>query len=164
MNRYALESVPYRVTTYDAEGNILDVSSGYISVLLPKQTLAIAETTYLPENAKASQVIVQIAQRGNYEESEALPAFTSENTNFQAGSFSSKITGTIINPYAKDITNLRVYAIAYDAAGGIIGGGFTFIDFVPATGKAAADVSVTVAGTPASVELYATLSGLSEFK
>ncbi len=48
------------------------------------------------------------------------------------------------------------------AANQIIGGGFTFLDFVPAAGSAAASVPVTTNGEPARVELYAALSALSQ--
>ncbi len=48
------------------------------------------------------------------------------------------------------------------AADQIIGGGFTFLDFVPAAGSAAVSVPVTTNGEPARVELYAALSALSQ--
>jgi len=57
-----------------------------------------------------------------------------------------------------------VSAIAYDEAGEIIGGGFTYLDFVPANGKAAVEVSITSTGIPATTELYAIVSGLSDFE
>jgi hypothetical protein len=74
------------------------------------------------------------------------------------------VTGQIVSPYGSEITNLRVAAIAYDAAGEIIGGGYTFLDFVPANGKAAVEVSVTTAEEPTTVELYAAVSDLSEIE
>ena len=58
---------------------------------------------------------------------------------------------------------MKVSAIAYNENGEIIGSGFTFLDFAPANGKAAVEVSVTVDGTPTSVEIFATFSSLSEF-
>jgi len=51
---------------------------------------------------------------------------------------------------------------ATGAANQIIGGGFTFLDFVPAAGSVAASVPMTTNGEPARVELYAALSALSQ--
>jgi len=65
------------------------------------------------------------------------------------------------SPYQKDLENIRVAAVAYDEAGNIIGGGFTYLDFVPANGQAAVEVSITTSGVPATVELYPTISGLT---
>jgi hypothetical protein len=62
---------------------------------------------------------------------------------------------------AKDVKEVLAYVLAYDSAGKIIGGGFTFLDFVPANGQTAAEVSVKVNGTPGKIEMYATVSGLS---
>ena len=47
-------------------------------------------------------------------------------------------------------------------AGEIIGAGFTYLDFVPANGKAAVEVGITSAGKPATVELHAAVSALSD--
>jgi len=73
------------------------------------------------------------------------------------------VTGEVISPYTKDITNIRVSAIGYNEAEEIIGGGFTYLDFVPANGKAAVEVSITSSETPATADLYAAVSALSDF-
>ena len=93
-----------------------------------------------------------------------MPAFTGENVSFQADRFSSTVTGQIVSPYTKDVTNVKAMAVAYNEAGEIVGGGFSYVDFVPAGGKAAVEVQVVVTGTPAKVELYATVSSLSDLK
>lgn len=56
---------------------------------------------------------------------------------------------------------MLVVTVAYDEAGKIIGGGFTFVDFVSPKGTAPVEISATMSGTPAKIELYPTLSGLS---
>ena len=55
----------------------------------------------------------------------------------------------IKSPYKKDASQLRVSALAFDGPGAIIGGGYTYLDFVPAEGQAAAEVSVVTSGQPA---------------
>lgn len=160
---YAVESTKYHISFFDADGNVLVTEEGYVSIVLPGQVLGVGGGVSLPEGAVADTADFQILS-GSYEETEELPSFTSENVVYQAGDWSSKTTGLIVSPYKQDITNLSVYAITYDEAGNVTGGGHSFLDFVQADGKAAVEVSTTCAGTPTSAELYASVSSLSDFK
>ena len=159
---YAVERSMYRLTAYAADGTVVSAEEGYIELLLPGQTLGVGGDMYLAENVAIERVEAQVYP-GQYVQSETLPFFDAENVMYLAGDYASRVTGQILNPYAKDITQMRVSAIAYDAAGKIVGG-FTFLDFAPANGKAAVEVRVTTAGAPARVELHAAVSGLSAFK
>jgi hypothetical protein len=160
---YALESSMYQSTSYSSDGFVLCVSSGYINVLLPAQTLGVADSQYLDEGVIVSRVDVQI-KTGSFSELNVIPMFTSENVNFIPDEYSPQVTGEIISPYNKEVSNVRVDAIAYNEAGEIIGSGYTYLNFVPANSKAAVSVYVTVAGTPARVELFASPSALSDLE
>ncbi len=160
---YSVESSEYNITAYASDGHVLGVEEGNVEVVLPSQTLGIADTGFLAGSDPIARMNVQI-QTGKLVSSEALPIFTAENISYQPDQFFSKLTGQIVNPYARDVSNLRVSAILYDSAGNIIGGGFTYLDFVPASGRAAAEVSVTSTGQPSGAELYATVSALSDIK
>ena len=142
---------------------MLATDEGYITVILPNQTLGVGGELFLDDDYVVSRLVAQV-KAGDFEPSDPIPLFTSENVAYQAGSFFSSVTGLIVSPYSKEISNIRVSAVAYDEAGEIIGGGFTFVGFVPANGKAAADVSITSSGVPATVELYATVTSLSDFE
>ena len=87
--------------------------------------------------------------------------FSTDNVKFVADNYSPKVTGVVKNLSDQQLDNIRVSAIAYNDAGDIIGGGFTFVDFVPASAQAAAEVSITTSGTPAQVELYPTITSLT---
>jgi hypothetical protein len=158
----AVERSQYQIAAYDKAGTVLKTDSGYISLLLPGQKLGMAGTVSVPEGTVVDRFDVQV-KPGEFEESDALPSFTTENVAYQAGEFSSKVLGVIKSPYKQDVDEVHVAAIVYDDKGAIIGGGFTFVSFVPANGQAAVEVSVTTAGKPAKVELHPTISGLSSF-
>ncbi|HID34470.1 MAG TPA: hypothetical protein EYP25_07875 [Anaerolineae bacterium] len=160
---YAVENSQYQLTAFATDGTVLVTDEGYINLLLPEQLLGLGGDLFLGEGMEIDHVEVQI-KAGEYVESETIPLFTYENATYQPGSYSSKVTGLVVSPYTSDITNLRVSAIAYDENGEIIGGGDTYLDFAPANGKAAVEVSVTVNGTPFSVELFATVTSLSDFE
>jgi len=159
----AVEGTQFHLTAYTKTGSIAAVEEGFVDILLPKQALGSAGDMYLEEGVTITRLDIQI-QAGTFKTSNAHPFFTTENVKYQASQFSPKVTGQIISTASKDITNVRVSAIVYNKAGDIVGGGFTFVDFVPANGKAAVVVSVTSSEKPTTVELYATQSGISEVK
>jgi hypothetical protein len=159
----SVERSEYHITAYTRDGSIVAVEEGYIEVILPKQKLGVGGSFYLDEGVIADKIDVQVLS-GEYVKSDPVPPFTAENVTLLPGSYSTKVTGQIVNPYKKDISNLRVSAIAYDSEGNIVGGGSSYADFVPANGKAAVEVSVEGTQKMASAELYATLSALSDIK
>lgn len=160
---HAIENSQYRAAVFAEDGSVLGVDEGYIKLVLPDQTLGIGATLGVPEGANVTKIVVQV-KSGVAQETEALPFFTSENASFKPNDYFPSVTGIVKSPYGKDVKNLRVSALAYNAESEIIGGGFTFVDFVPSNGQAAVDVSIRLAGTPAQVELYPALSGLSFFE
>jgi hypothetical protein len=160
---HSVESSMYHLTAYAEDGSVLGVSEGYLDILLPDQTLGEADEMYVDDGVSVARLDAQIMS-GNFNASESLPYFTADNIAYLPGDYSSQVTGEIVNPYSKDISNLRVCAIAYNDAGEIIGSGSTYLDFVPANGKSAVSIYLTSSGTPASIELYATLSALSDIE
>jgi hypothetical protein len=160
---FAIDGTMYHLTAYAEDGTVLGVSEGYVDLLLPNQTFGIANDIYLEKGVTVARIDAQI-KSGNFSTSETLPTFTAENATFLPDQYFPKVTGEIISPYDKDITNLRVSAIAYNEAGDIIGSGYTYLDFVPANSKSAVSVTITVSGTPASVKLFATITSLSDIQ
>jgi hypothetical protein len=160
---FAIENSQYHITAFGENGNVLATEEGYVKVFLPNQTLGVAGTTYLIEDTDVVRIDAQILA-GDFVESSQLPYFSSENVTYHPDEYFPKVTGQIVNPYNKDITDLRVSTILYNEAEDIIGGGFTYLDFIPANGKSAVEVSVTSSGTPAATELFAAVSSLSEFE
>lgn len=160
----AIEKSQYHVTALAKDGTVLATDSGYIDLLLPGQKLGIAGSLSLPgENAVVERAVVQV-KAGKLKPSDPQPTFTAEKVTYVKGSYDSKVTGIIKSPYKKDASQLRINALAYNAAGAIIGGGYGYLDFVPAEGQAATEVSVVTKDKPAKVELYASLTGLSDFE
>ena len=160
---FSVESSQYHVTAFAEDGHVLMTEGGYITVLLPNQTLGVGGNMFVSDGMTVARVEIEV-KGGDFEKSDAIPHFSAENIAYKADAYYPKVTGQIVSPYTKDITNVRVSTIAYNEAEEIIGGGFTYLDFVPAEGKAAVEVSITCAGTPAVTELYAAVSSLSDFE
>ena len=163
----AFERSQYQAAAYDENGIVLDTESGYINRLLPGQALGIGGEFHLDEGTVLDTIEVQVRVGEHALLSGPIPLFSYENVNyvpddsvFSAG----RVTGIVVSPYNTVLTDLRVSAIAYDENGTITGGGYNYLEFLPANGKAAIEVSVTVTGTPSTVELYATVTSLSGFE
>ena len=160
---HTVESAMYHLTAYAEDGSVVAVDEGYVNLLLPGELHGQGGDLYLEEGVTVSNVDVQI-RNGRFEPSEPLPFFTAENIAHLPGDFSDTVTGRITNPFDQDISDVRVSAILYNEAGDIIGGGFTFLDFVPASGAAPAEVFVTSSDPPARSELYTAITSLSDFE
>jgi len=55
--------------------------------------------------------------------------------------YSPKVTGIVKSSLPKDIDMIKVIAIAFDANDKIIGSGYTYVDFVPANGQSAVEMT-----------------------
>lgn len=163
-NSYSIENSQYRITFFAEDGTVLETDDGYINTILPEQVLGIGGEVYVNDGQTVARVEAQLKQGDFIETTEDLPQFSYDNVTFSDGSYSSKVSGFIVNPHTQDVTNLVVHAIAYDENEDIIGGGYTYLDFAAANSKSAVEVTITKNGTPAIVELYAIPSSLTEFE
>lgn len=159
---FSLESSQYAVTAFDEAGMVLVTDSGYLDVILPGQEMGIGGSLFAKGDAPIASIEVHIRD-GSFVESDVITGFTAEGVTFIPDSFSSEVTGNVVNPYTAEITNLRVNALIFNEEGKIVGGGFTYLDFIPAQGSSAVSVQVSTATVPASAQLYASTSSLSEF-
>ncbi|MEM8534903.1 MAG: hypothetical protein AAGF95_28950, partial [Chloroflexota bacterium] len=151
----------YQVSVYDANDVVVGTDSGSVVTIGPGQQIGIAGSLFVnDETVEVDRIDVQFraTDRMIFEEEFV---FTAENVNYMPDDISPSVSGVVSSSYEQDFGNLVVFAIAYDEADEIIGGGYNFLDFIPAQGQSAIDVSITAAGDPARVELYPLLSILS---
>ena len=158
---YSVEGAMYSVTLYAADGSVITATDSFIDTLLPNQTLGVSGVLYGDELAGATAEF--FVYTGRLEAATEMPTFTAQNVVYTPDDYFPTVTGVIVSPYTQDISNLRVSAICYNRAGEIVGGGFTYLDFVPANGTAAVEVELTCTSATATVELYAAVASLSEF-
>lgn len=156
-----VEGSLYRATVYNSQGDVVSTNEGNINVILPGETLGFYDETFLPDNQDADQVIIQIMPGDSTPASFSGSIFTTDQVEFLPDRNFPKASGVLINGLSKDINDIRLSAIAYDKSDNIIGGGFTYIDFLPGGGKTGVDVSLKTSGAPERLELYPTLSNLS---
>ena len=154
---------PYHVSVYDESGNVLGVDEGYINTLFPGETSGTSVNVSIPEGKTVGNVEVQIdpGDSSDHFDISANP-FSTENVKFAPGTYSSKVTGTLKNSYDQTITYVEVNAVAYDKDGKIIGGGNTYVDFVPAEGQTAFEIRVNLPQAPARIDAYPSFTSITK--
>lgn len=155
----AAESITVQVAFQDAAGVVLGTDSDSIPFIGPGDHIGIGGTGYFQNTNRVAKMTVQVLP-SRWTASPVLPKFSFANVTYIDDRFFSKVTGVMTSPYTKDYKFVRASAIGLDASGAIVGGGFTFVDFAPASGQVAVSVSYTGA-KPATVVLHAQLSNLS---
>lgn len=161
----AAETTLFQATAYAADDTVLATSNSYLSLVLPGETIGAGGTMYLPDEGESptDRVEIQILPRA-FTETDLTPGFLSvQEVTYVDDEFTPKVTGVVSNALDLELEQVEVYAVAYNEAGDIIGGGWAFVELVPAgsrngNGQAAAEVALASAGDPARVEMYATVS------
>ncbi|MFZ1396744.1 MAG: hypothetical protein WAS33_07600 [Candidatus Promineifilaceae bacterium] len=159
----AFEDSQYQLAALDESGAIVDTDSGFIALLLPEQKLGIGGTLFVDEGVTVSSIQIQL-NAGSPQATESIPNFTVELPTYVSGDFFSYVNGIIQSPYNRDFSNIRVSTIVYNAEDEIIGGGYTYVNFILANESTGVSVSVESNGEVARAELYPVLSGLSLFQ
>jgi hypothetical protein len=152
--------VSLNVAFYNDAGVVVKADSPSIDVILPGQTAAYGETL---QAAGATRMEVQALVGSWQTATTTTGAFTASGVSTTPRPYLGVQTNaTLSSTFAKDLKQVVAVAIYRDAGGAIVGGDRTFVDFVPAGGQAAVEItSFSDLPAPAATEVYAELSNLS---
>jgi hypothetical protein len=158
----AAELTPYQVAFLDETGNVVAQDSGYITFLFPGEVMGVAGLATVGEGVRASKMQVQVGSPNRWSELKVPARLSAEVQSVTPQRFlGPKVAGVVTNPFARELKGVYVSIVAYDAAGNIIGGEFTFVNFVPPGGQAPFEATFWEGAEPARVEAYAAISGLT---
>lgn len=155
-------SVPYQVKAFDAAGKEINSHSGYVYMIFPNETQAVIDTFSVKPDQTVAKIDVQLNSPRYETPPYRAPVFISEQATFYPGT-NPNVTATIKNKNDAGFYDLKVTAILYDANETIIGGGYTYLNFLPGDGQSAIKIFVHNTAPPARVELSTTLTSLSLF-
>jgi hypothetical protein len=167
---HGIQGLQVRVDVFDAAGAVLGVQEGRIHLVLPGQRMVFADEVWLPEGQRASEIAVTVLPDEFVAAAmvDELPLFAGEAAAFEPATYGDRITGRIANPSAISVTDIRVSAVLYDPGGAIVGGGYTYLDLVPAQGRAAVTVRVVAPQSAGAADLRpvlgAVLTSLTEYR
>lgn len=156
-------SIDVTVTFLNTAGNLVHSESSSISMVLPGQTAAVAAST-IDDVSEAASMRVQ-ARVGSWEPSdvESFGSFATEQVTLRKAEYGGwSVLGFVESTFATDATDVYAVAVLRDANGAILGGDWTFVNFIPAR----ADTSFNVSVSPdilsaATAEVYLSLSYFS---
>jgi hypothetical protein len=150
----AAESIQLQVAFYDAAGTVIDTVTENVSYLLPGETTGVGGTA--SGVADMAEMRVQVSADDWREWEEQPPLLTIDNISVTEDDFGgTKVTGEVTNSLDQELESITLYAVFLDAEGNIVGGDFSFLDFVPASGTSAFEITsfVEVPGI-ATAEVY----------
>ena len=150
-----------QISFEDKAGGVVDSQEDYLTVVLPGTSVALGGA--VSDAAGVTKMTVQVLP-GDSEPLDDKPAnFEVTKIKTKAQEYTGvKTTASVSSPFVKDVKDATAVAVYRNAKGKIIGGDFTFINFIPAGGKAAVSIdSFSQTKVPARTEVYVALSGLS---
>lgn len=150
-----------QISFMDSSDTVVDTREDYLTAVLPQTSVALGD--YVGDATGVTKMNVQVLP-GESEPLDNEPAnFKVTKVKTRAEEYSGlKTTATVESPFTKDLEDLQAVAIYRDKNDKIIGGDFTFLNFVPAGGKASVSIdSFTDGLEPASTDVHIALSGLS---
>ena len=150
-----------QITFESQDGEVVDSAEDYLAAVLPGTSVALAGQLMDADGVK--KMTVQVLP-GESEPLESKPAnFTVSKVKSKVQEYSGvKTTASVSSPFTKDLEELQAVAVYRDKKGKVIGGDSTFINFIPAGGKASVSIeSFSQQKVPAKTEVYVALTSLS---
>ncbi|CAN5765482.1 hypothetical protein BH23CHL7_BH23CHL7_05010 [soil metagenome] len=136
---YVADSVPLQFTFYDDDGP-LSTEEGYVSYVLPGQVTATSGTAY--EVGRPTRMEVRIGSVRWTEVDFAPGRFEISDVRTRDQQYGGhRTTGTITSEFQSRQEFIRIVAVYRNAAGEVIGGDFTFLDFLDPESEAVFEIS-----------------------
>ncbi len=155
------ERVSLNVAFYNDAGVVVKADNPTIDVILPGQSAAYGDE-HPGRRARPAWRCRCWSARGNRPRRRPVRSPPSGVTTEPQSYGGLQTNATLSSTFAKDLKDVVAVAIYYDGNGAIIGGDRTFVDFVPAGGQAAVEItSFNDLPTPARTDVYGELSNLS---
>lgn len=159
-----IEGLEYTVYLYDASGTEIESDYNFLRWMFPNQAVGIVTTFYLSDE---SVTVDKVDIKWEYDDTISPEGFTDPFTWSNAVYWDNDsfpiVTGIINNVDSDTVTDARVNVLLLDTAGEIVGGGYSYVDFIPGNGYMGFYCYVDAYGDVASVELYPTLTYSTDF-
>jgi hypothetical protein len=158
----AASYVSLNIAFYNAAGTVVKATDDNISLVLPGQTAAVGRSA---EAGGVTRMVVQASVQRWEDTPATVGAFTAEGVNTHEEKYGGlKTNGVMKSTFQKDLKSVPIAAVYYNAANAIVGGAFTYLDFVPAGGQSAFEITSSGSGTlpgVARTEVLASVSSTS---
>lgn len=158
-------SVSAQFTAYDKTGQVVGTGEDSVPAVRAGATHAIGTNLDVPEGSKVARLQVVLSTSGFQTDPHPTSVFTGRGVRYASDGFGGgKAQGELVSSYTSSVTDVKAEAVCFNAAGAIVGGGFTFVDLVPGGQAVGVSVDVTTSVKPARCAVYAAVSNLSQEK
>jgi hypothetical protein len=158
------EDVGFTISLFDENGDLVDEDYQVAPWIFPNQTVGIVSNIWL---AMDLIVIDRVGVNWTYSETVSPDAFVNPFTTDSIVYWSKDgyplTTGKIVNNESTSYTDIQVNLICYDGSGEIVGGGYTFVDFIHLNDFMGFSSYVDTNGEIASVEAFPVLTYSTQF-
>jgi len=146
-----------QIAMVDGRGELVDSASGNIT-LLPGQTSAITGSVDGDRSIRALEVQVSNAESDWEEIDYSTGDLVFSQVKIKRDRFDNEVTGRVESNFEDQLESAQVIVV-YRRNGRIIGGDYTYLEFVPAGGRATFKIFSDFVALPAGVkaEMYYSL-------
>ena len=147
--------VEYTIQLFDSSGSEIEMDYGTIPEIYPNQTFGVVSNFYLEdESITINTVSIDWEYAKTSSADETGYQFSITNAIFWENNASPMVTGIISNNAPETVTDVRANIICFNENGDIVGGGLTFLDFIPGQEYMGFVTYVETFDTVAAVEVY----------
>jgi len=158
------EDVEYTVHLYDASGAEIESDYSTVRWIFPNQSLGIVHNFWLSdETLTVNDVEVDWVYEGTSTPNGFTDPFSIVNATFWENNDYPMVSGKISNQDATTYTDIKANIICYDSAGEVVGGGYTYLDFIPGLDYTGFATYVDAYGEVASVDIFPTFTYSTDF-
>lgn len=165
-NSWIATRLDIRVSFFDGGGGVVTTTSDTVALLVPGQKAAVvgSDSPFSnPDLGLIERMEVRLGEPSWEQADGPLGAFEVSGVQVRRGEYGdSTVTGQVSSTFADEIEDAYATAVYRNADGAIVGGDFTFIEFIP-SGEAT-PFEISGFGSPpsaASADVYVTFSFLS---
>ena len=143
------------VALYDANDTVVGSGSHTVAILRAGERIGMGDTPLDALSAEVATMEVQVGESGFPATTVPDGTFTVSGISVSSDEYGTEAAFTVESTYSEQVDSPYVYAVFRNAGGDIVGGGFSFLDFVPANGRVAGTVtSYTPLPDASTAEVY----------
>ena len=158
------EDVEFTISIFDDQGDLVDEDYQMMPWLFPGQRVGVVSNFWLAlDIIVVDRVEVDWTYSGTASPGELVDPFTTDQVVYWQNDGFPLISGKVVNNTSTTYTDIRVNMICYDSAGEIVGGGYTFIDFIHLNDFMGFSFYADTFGEIDSVEVFPILTYGSQF-
>jgi hypothetical protein len=134
-------SVPVTVAFLDGDGTVVGTADQNVGVLLPGQKMGLGDEPY-DVSAGAATMQVTVGEPSSWESPDDYGEITADGITTTVDDYGAPTSSfTAASTYTQQIDSPYAYAVYRNTEGTIVGGSYGFMNFLPANGSTAGEVT-----------------------